>query len=95
VRIWKGPGDRHPVRFTNLPDRCVALHVLDDGTVLAVMKDPFAFPVVLSLKPGRPPRKLMTLRAPSADPHPVAFSPAGRYLATTSQQSVVLVWRLW
>lgn len=95
VRLWRSPTDEHPIVFRGLPDRCTALHVRRDGTVLALMNNVYSRSVVLSLRPGAKPRKLLTLSVPDVDHDPVAFSPGGRYLATTHQQSSVLVWRLW
>ena len=38
--------------------------------------------------------RVLELDVPDADVLPAAFSPGGRYLATTTQGSAILLWRL-
>jgi hypothetical protein len=64
------------------------------GTLLALFKSVYERPVVLALKPGQKPVRVLELDVPDADVLPAAFSPGGRYLATTTQGSAILLWRL-
>jgi hypothetical protein len=95
VRMWRDPNDARPTVFTGLPDRCEALAFRPDGTLLALMKAVHGGPVVLALRSGHRPARVLELDVPDADIQPVAFSPGRRYLATTTQDTAILLWRLW